>query len=330
MMSAWFLTLLAHVATATREDGENALLQTQSSFMLAPRVAVYLQVGTNDEEIWGEMYTCISNVAKSHTHQVDVYLSTVVDSHDETGFYYQNLSDIDGVSKVMVQELKNRGADVGQFFQQLLATDIGGYQAVLKIHTKTKRYWRQYMLESLCGTANTAKAAIEYFQTHQEVGIIGPSALTQFGRDSNYIYGSLFCKLLECNDGDPEYRQIFGLENLDAMSWCWKVMTDSDELPAPEMWTIIAGDMFWVRGACLNTQRFFRSIPTLLNSMTEGYQEGSGGKPEHAMERWIPTLVRYDGWVVADMAPKTSKTASKTASETTSETNPSNVQFTRY
>mmetsp|Transcript_40084 Transcript_40084/g.63011 ORF Transcript_40084/g.63011 Transcript_40084/m.63011 type:complete len:324 (+) Transcript_40084:39-1010(+) len=320
MMSAWFLTLLAHVATATREDGENALLQTQSSFMLAPRVAVYLQVGTNDEEIWGEMYTCISNVAKSHTRQVDVYLSTVVDNHEKTNFYYQNLSDVDGVSKVMVQELKNRGADVGQFFQQLLATDIGGYQAVLKIHTKTKRYWRQYMLESLCGTANTAKAAIEYFQTHPEVGIIGPSTLTQFRRDSTYSYGSFFCELLECGPGDDN-RPIFGV-HMDSLTWCWKVMTNSDELPPAEIWTIIAGDMFWVRGACLNTQRFFRSIPTLINNMTEGYVEGSFGKPEHAMERWIPTLVRLDGWTVADMARKASKTASKT--------NASFVQFSRY
>lgn len=322
IMSAWFLTLLAHVATTMCEDCENTLVQTQTSLLQAPKVAVYLQVGTHNSEIWEDLYTCISNVAKSHTRQVDVFVSTVVDDHGKSGFYYQNLSDIDGVSKVMVQELKNRGADLGQFFQQILATEIGGYQAVLKIHTKTKRLWRQYMLQSLCGTPATAKAAIQYFQTHTEVGIIGPSALTQIGRDTKFHTGSLFCELLACDPGQPEYRPVFGHENLDAMRWSWKVMTNSDELPPNDIWAIIAGDMFWFRGACLNTQRLFRSIPTLLNNMTERYTEASGGKTEHAMERWLPTLVRLDGWMIADMGHKASKTVS--------ETNASNVQFTRY
>lgn len=322
IMSAWFLTLLAHVATTMCEDCENTLVQTQTSLLQAPKVAVYLQVGTHNSEIWEDLYTCISNVAKSHTRQVDVFVSTVVDDHGKSGFYYQNLSDVDGVSKVMVQELKNRGADLGQFFQQILATDIGGYQAVLKIHTKTKRLWRQYMLQSLCDTPATAKAAIQYFQTHTEVGIIGPSALTQIGRDTKFHTGSLFCELLACEPGQPEYRPVFGHENLDAMRWSWKVMTNSDELPPNDIWAIIAGDMFWFRGACLNTQRLFRSIPTLLNNMTERYTEASGGKTEHAMERWLPTLVRLDGWMIADMGHKASKTVS--------ETNASNVQFTRY
>ena len=81
IMSAWFLTLLAHVATTMCEDCENTLVQTQTSLLQAPKVAVYLQVGTHNSEIWEDLYTCISNVAKSHTRQVDVFVSTVVDDH---------------------------------------------------------------------------------------------------------------------------------------------------------------------------------------------------------------------------------------------------------
>eukprot|EP00435_Cladocopium_sp_Y103_P018858 s2336_g4.t1 len=301
LMSIWFFTFLALVATTMCEECDNTLVQTKTSLMRAPKVAVYVQIGTQDSKIWEDLYMCISNVAKSQPRQVDVFVSSVV-GHEESVSYSQNLSHVDGISKVVVQELENRGADVGQFLHQISATDIQGYRAVLKIHTKTRRFWRQYMIQNLCGSPDAARAAVEFFQTNPDVGIIGPHTLTQFGRYVTYAPGSLFCQLLECESGEPPTRPIFDMINdFQAMTWVWKVMNGND-LPRDDLWTIIAGDMFWIRGACLNNGQILRAIPILLNNMTEGYVEGSFGKPEHALERWIPTFLRVNGWMVAEMS----------------------------
>ena len=265
------------------------------------KVAVYVQVGTQNPQILDDLYFCISNVARaarSQNNGVDVFVSTI---DDTTDFFIQNISQCEGVPNVAIQKVKNQGADVGQFLQQIMATNIGIYDAILKIHTKKSRIWRRHMIQNLCGTADSAKTIIQFFREHREVGVIGPHDLVFMG--ANATFTANFCQFIECRPWDVGERKFFHEAELDAMKWAWNAMNGTN-LPAGRIWTIIPGTFFWVRGASLskvNKPWLYEAIPKLLGNMTEGYVTGSYGNAEHAMERWMATIVRRDGGMIADI-----------------------------
>lgn len=272
----------------------NSVLMSKPS-----KVAVYVQVGTQNAQIWEDLCFCISNVARSQTNGVDVFVSTFADDTDN--LFIQNMSQCEGVSNIAIQRVQNRGADVGQFLQQIVATDIGNYEAILKIHTKNSEMWRRHMIQNLCGTVDSAKTVVQFFREHREVGVIGPHDLVFMG--ANATFTTNFCQFIECRPWDVGERKFFHEAELDAMKWAWNAMNGTD-LPPGKLWTIIPGTFFWVRGACLskvNKPWLYKAIPKLLGNMTEGYVTGSYGNAEHAMERWMATIVRRDGNMIADI-----------------------------
>ena len=82
-----------------------------------------------------------------------------------------NVSSLQGFSQIIVQTVKNRGADVGQFLQQIQATTVQNFDAILKIHTKSDRQHRQWMLSHLCGTPQAASipSTLALYKTYQTV-----------------------------------------------------------------------------------------------------------------------------------------------------------------
>ena len=126
-------------------------------------VAIFVQVGNTDGAVWQDLYACIANVALSQRNDRNTtghrYLSLFVSTLDpgHANLLRINASSLQGFLQIIVQTVKNRGADVGQFLQQIQATTVQNFDAILKIHyTKSDRQHRQWMLTHLCGTPQAA------------------------------------------------------------------------------------------------------------------------------------------------------------------------------
>ena len=277
------------------------------------RVAIYAQMGNADPSIWEDLFSCIFNVASAQHDsegEVDVFVSAVDDNPNiDMRFYKNNLSALEGVGRVEVRAVKNLEADIGQWFQQLLDTSLPSvehYSAVLKIHSKSHIHWRRHMTEHLCGSPCVAREAIQTLAADRSapVGILGPKDLVYVG--ANATFTAAFCQFIQCWPGDVGKRLLFHSVELGSMRWTWRQMKKKGapffEL-AKQNWSMIPGTFFWIRGSgtFLSEKWFHDSVPLLMKKMTRGYRTGSSGKAEHAMERWIATLVRQAGFSVAQM-----------------------------
>ena len=226
------LMWLVHQAMPSGQKGK-------ASEMVSPaKVAVYAQVGNPDATIWDDLFSCISNVATAQSAvdgEVDVFVSTVDDNPNiDRKFYTSNLSEHVGIGRVEVRAAKNLGADIGQWFQQLLDTSlpsVGRYSAVLKIHSKSHPLWRRHMTEHLCGSPCVAEKTIETLRIAPglgprrpsgEVGIIGPKDLVFVG--ANDTFTNEFCQFIQCWPGDVGSRLLFHQVELEAMMWTWQQM----------------------------------------------------------------------------------------------------------
>lgn len=261
-------------------------------------VAVFAQVFNHD--IWGELRHCIGTVGKARGRRtVDVYLAVVKDNPNITNEIMQ-WQDAGLVTHASVQVVRNSGADIGQFMQQVqhIQELHKEYDIMLKIHSKTNHAWRVSMLGSLCGSEEQVQSIWQQFEGNNNLGIVGPPAWTWTNTtDYKETLKKNMRTLQELQDqGRLGWEPTMAMQNLMILAWgiifpCEK----GKEFPSPTEFAIIAGSMYWSRGyPLLQNEAFLASVPKFLGIFGEGYHTGcktDGCQQAYALERVIPTMV---------------------------------------
>ncbi|CAJ1392564.1 unnamed protein product [Effrenium voratum] len=265
-------------------------------------VGIYVQAA--NPALWNQMYQCIDSVVQAHGGPVDVFVSTLNESVAE--LYRSNLTAASSrLRRWEVQVLENRGADLGQFFQQVLREPMDQYEAVLKIHTKKLELWRNYILENLCASPAVVKRALEALKD-PKVHMAGPKEFIFLGGKATF--SQAMCDIIQCRTTKV---QLFPKQTVQAMERAWPLLgqavpfhgTSRTLRPPARRFAIVAGSCFWLRGhSTALAGNFTANLPRLLGNMTLAYRPRSAHQIEHAVERLLPTLVYSSGGLIARLS----------------------------
>jgi len=145
------------------------------------KVGILVQVGNWD--LWDELASsCIDHVFR--TTRVKFLL---VSSHE--GNHERSVRERYPIAEMVI--VPNFGADIASFFIQLtnLGRRIDGADYILKLHTKSRAWWRRGMLEPICGEPVNVQRAITSLQQSPRVGVLGAERFTFFvdGNDEKLI-----------------------------------------------------------------------------------------------------------------------------------------------
>jgi len=177
------LFLFFHVIAVSRDKSDEVFpeLWVGSAEVSSIRVGIFVQVGNWD--LWDELASsCIDNVF--HATHVQFL---IVSSHE--GNHENLVRERYPTAETVI--VPNFGADVAAFFLQLTSVGrrIKDAEYILKIHTKTRDWWRRGMLEPICGETVTVQRAITSLKQSPRVGVLGALDYTFFvdGNDENII-----------------------------------------------------------------------------------------------------------------------------------------------
>jgi len=268
----------------------------------ADRIAVFAQVF--NQTIWGEIRDCIANVGQARgARTVDVYVAVVREAPGIAA-ELQRLQDDGTVSRAAVQLVRNQGADIGQFMQQI-QEPRGKYDLVLKMHSKTGNMWRKSMLGSLCGSPDQVESIWQQFEGNTNLGIVGPPAWTwTYPSD---VKETLRSKLLG-SEAQTDWVPPKRMQNWMKVAWgviypC-EILTD---FPDPKQFGLLAGSTYWSRAyPLLENDALRKAIPMFLEMFgQQGYHTGCDTEPCHhmyALERVIPTMIKARFGLEIDIA----------------------------
>ena len=143
-------------------------------------VAVALHLA--DHAMWEEFLPCIentANVASSMQLYVTLVRGFKYTDRELTATQRQIQQDFPGAVVLVVN---NFGMDIAGFLAVLQKMiQIGAtHQAVLKLHSKTKKEWRNKLLSAMCSNEATVLHVLERFQRDPSAGIIGTNEYCWF------------------------------------------------------------------------------------------------------------------------------------------------------
>jgi len=169
---------------------------------------------------------------------------------------------------------------------------------VLKMHSKSDMEWRRLGLQSLCGTKFHVRAILNNFATRAKLGMIAPvgtvfTAETHTSDIAPVIAEKYFQGSAVVGDG-AFAANVHGLQSLLGL-----ISPEHKDDAVPFL--VVAGSMYWVRYDDLKPEALVRSIPEIQKNLTRGYVEDAG--IEHAIERFIPSLILRLGHSIAHMPP---------------------------
>jgi len=253
--------------------------------------AIFVQVANTS--VWPELRDCIRNVAEAARHRSDL---SKLDLHVALTRTDATLEDevrrmpaeIRGVSNAFVSVVQNRGADIGEFMQQVQYvhqhSSNFSYDLILKIHSKSSRgNWRRRMLNTLCGSPDQARTIFGMFGERPNLGLVGPYKLVwTYDTPKENVFGSL---------GDYGFR-IGDTERKMANTWD-VIYPGEHSFPPRDRYLISGGSMFWVRPGPLLSDEFQSAIPKFLSMWDDGYDRNcTTAACDHmfALERVIPTI----------------------------------------
>lgn len=270
-VAAFFLAICHDLAEAGK-------LRTETH---GTRVAVFVQAA--NPSLWGDMQSCIENVAVAHSGPLDVFVSAIGkearDSFQSSLLTSKKLKNDKGGVKVQVAVVENKGADIGQFLQQLQKIKNEPYDLMLKIHTKSDSKLRHWSLDSLCGDPGAVKKVMSRFASDKSLAMAGGKYMVMNWPRYDYHWVS---------------AGAWHPTEIAAMRKAWPMISKTP-MPPYSQFTIVANSFFWVRGDQLLEGDLPKAIPALLASMPYGYKTGSSAQTSHALERLIPTMVRSKG-----------------------------------
>jgi len=270
----------------------------------ADRIAVLAQVFNHT--IWGEIRDCIANVGQAKgARTVDVYVAVVREAPGIAADL-RRMQDNGSVSQASVQLVKNQGADIGQFMQQIMELR-GEYDLVLKMHSKTGNLWRKSMLGSLCGSPDQVQKIWQQFEGNAGLGIVGPPAWTwTYPSD---VKETLRSKLVG-NEAQAQADWVPPQRMQNLMKAAWGVIFPCEMLatfPDPKQFGLLAGSTYWSRAyPLLQNDALRAAIPKFLKMFGQGYHTGcdtDGCHSMYALERVIPTMIKARYGLEIDIAP---------------------------
>lgn len=282
-------------------------------------VAVFVQMA--NPTFWPSMKQCIENIAKAGTaphrlgFQIALHLALVDQNEvinmvlrspkkkslkikekftqiwrDVQVFRHSNIFALTNIVTV-----NNTGADVGEFLQQVQSVDpTANYDLLLKVHSKTKREWRELMLKSLCGSASKVENIFSKFDEDAKLGMVGPRSLTwTYDTPANESFGGMAFSGFR----DPIIETNF--------QRTWQKIYPND-IPTRDHYRIVAGTCFWSRYAPLVANKELRAaIPQLMVNLPHGHitgetcEEGDltateyeGCRDMYSLERVFPTIIK--------------------------------------
>jgi len=243
--------------------------------------AVYLQVG--NRKLWRDMAACARAVAGSRTLQhVDLYIS----SFEPLPAFQASVQKPPFFRQVFFQGVRNLGADLGQFLQQLQATPTltkaagvaSDYDLILKMHTKTDANWRGSAIDDLCGSVEQVDKIVRHFQSRVNLGMLGPEGL---------VFRPV-----------GQFGHTFLPREIPAMRQVWELIVDEPLVEDPMQWVMNAGSFCWARAGFFSEPKLQAALPKLIEIMPAGYQTGSCCLPPHGFERVLGTWMAWRGYSV--------------------------------
>jgi len=250
------------------------------------KVAVFAQVA--DLQLYTEMRQCITNVGVAQQNSgstVDVYMSTPLAEPNQVPVMENDLKEkVPALGVLEVNITQNKGADMGQFLQQMQSASGREYDAVLKIHTKSDTRIRETILHNLCGTTYIAQSILASFKANPGLGLVGVDGWVGWKGEPQ---------------GSPSFGGLWTAAEQDNMKRTWSLIAPGRPLPPKDTWAAAVASFWWSSGRSVtNNPLLLAAAPRLLAHMNWGYVTGSQGLPEHALERLIGTMVRADGAAV--------------------------------
>ena len=178
--------------------------------------------------------------------------------------------------------MENRGRDIGPFLALLEQGRLDRYRYICKIHGKKSidggretyigSLWRRRLLFDLLGAPGAANAAIDMFERHPSIGMIGPKAFR--------LPNGAYSEDLSWSANRPITLRI---------AECMGMPADKFKLD------FFGGTMFWVRPEALKPLRDL--------GLAADMPRESGlvdGELHHALERILPTSVLLAGYKLAN------------------------------
>jgi hypothetical protein len=287
------------------DTGEQRRLAPEGAAAPPPRtdrIAVFAQVFNHT--IWGEIRDCIATVGQARgARTVDVYVAVVREA-PSIAAELRRMQDNGSVSQAAVQLVRNQGADIGQFMQQIKELR-GEYDLVLKMHSKTGNLWRKSMLGSLCGSPDQVQKIWQQFEGNASLGIVGPPAWTwTYPSD---VKETLRSKLVG-SEAQADWVPPQRMQNW--MKVAWGVIFPCEMLtafPDPKQFGLLAGSTYWARAyPLLQNDALRTAIPMFLKMFGQGYHTGCDTDSCHhmyALERVIPTMIKARYGLEIDIAP---------------------------
>lgn len=136
-------------------------------------VAVSLHLA--DHSLWPEFLPCIMNVAEE-VHQLQLYITLVKGyKHSDMELKAMTQRIRAHFPTTVVLQVSNFGMDIAGFLAvvkemlHLKAT----HKVLLKLHSKTKKYWRDKMLEGVCATPNLVHKILDRFSQDETAAMLG-------------------------------------------------------------------------------------------------------------------------------------------------------------
>lgn len=219
------------------------------------RVAVYMQVHSNDTTALDELCDCVGTVASVPVKKLAVHVSFAGD-----GLHYASGPLKDARAKFHVLHMANAGADVKPFIKQLQDTNAlnASFDLILKVHTKSDHVWRQHTLSSLCGSQEHVHAIYTAFEERRgSLGVVAPQgtifdAATPIATVWSHIRSRYF-------SGQSNLASAFDAKTVRRMRKLNDLL--SPGLSPINRTAIAAGTAFWMRAAALR-------IPSWVHLLT--------------------------------------------------------------
>lgn len=291
----------------------------RSNSNITKRIAVFVQAhGLSDPLVQNDIFKCIKNVGKAkdlaenffHYPWVNVesperFIFDVFITHphsDERFSTFKSRLKALGPENVFGESITlNEGMDIKQFLLQLQLADSFhstngiNYHSFLKIHSKSERYWRRAMFDSLCGTPAVVLTVLRRFSnTSRDIGLVIPQgfAIQRF-RDT----GALFRPLRKFIGNKPEICFKGDMENMKVL---YREMYGK-ALDADADFVFSAGTMFWSRYQDFRVADWIKILPWMSTRWSAEYRADQ--LLEHAMERLFVSIPYLNNVTLAEIAP---------------------------
>ena len=271
------------------------------------RIGIFLQYGISTLDAGDHLLTCTQTVVdaspKVSAAVFDVHASFASASAQAKSNVQQVKKRLQAVGRfrhVLIAMHKHDDGNLGQFLAQLEVSTakLLEYDLIFKMHAATDAIWRERAVESLCGTAAQVRSIWRQFSSERLTGMIAPLG-TVFGPSTPV--SRIFPHIPQKYGWTGDASQAFGSSVRSEMRRVHLIIDPGARPLSDEDIITAAGAMFWLRYESLRVPLLVRALP----EVRLGYKSGGakGLDMEQMLEQLLPTVVRTQGFGIADIQP---------------------------